>query len=207
MDRFLILCTTLIVVLLASLHGVQSACGTDEVPVSYGSFSYCVKKFGSGPVSHFEAVKMCVDNGHTAIIPVSRPILKVLADAAKALGIQAEEEGPGFWAPFMRDVAAPYNPSEDYMSVRSDMSRYKYVTIANGQISFTGFECPSGMWRLGDPAVGEPNQPGDKDDERDERCVALKNVDRPELGFDSYSCSTTPEQNYVMHYAICARVD
>ena len=61
------------------------------------------------------------------------------------------------------------------------------------------------LWRGADPSKGELAQPGDKDDERDERCVAIKDVGNSQQGVDSFVCDPDDVNKYMKDYAICIR--
>ena len=51
---------------------------------------------------------------------------------------------------------------------------------------------PAELWREG--------QPGDKNDRRDERCVAKKWLHYPNSGVDDYRCNSG-----LKHYVVCER--
>ena len=117
--------------------------------------------------------------------------MRTLAAAALQLGIQSKPQGPGVWVPFQREQDAPTTLS-NYMDIRTN-SLYKSVRYVNNvKIYLESFALGTG----GD-------QPEDKDDERDERCVAIKDVGNPDQGHDPFPCDPDDTNNYMKHYAIC----
>ncbi len=100
----------------------------------------------------------------------------------------SDGEGPGAWFYYRREREAPYL-SEGYEQTRANKNLFFYYRSSNPLLE--------ALWRT--KSGEEPrDQPGDKLDERDERCVALKDVSLDRL--DSFACSGNEIKK---HYTIC----
>ena len=197
--------TAVITVLLTVQPSEAGRCSSDEFEVETNGFtSFCYKVMSSSPVSLPDALQYCTGNWNY-FYAQNLDQLRIMAETAKVAGIAAKDEGPGMWLPFMREEEAPEN-SEDFRRKRAE-GQYKSVRVFQGSVQFTaGLTVADDLWRKKDQSTGEErDQPGDKWDERDERCVALKNIQDPDQGLDSFSCQPAPNAQYVMHYALCVR--
>ncbi len=172
-----------------------------EYEVDRGSYSDCYSLGAPGPVEHHRYSQLCDRFPYVQVWELDTVKLQLVATAAKALGVPVSDEGPGAWFPYVRQQEAPLG-ANNYMSIRQT-APYKLAYPSGNGYSFSHWLFPSDLWRNADPGSGENDQPFDKDDERDERCMAIKNLDDPRM--DSFPCDTGPDGAYMMHYAICLR--
>merc|ERR1711879_737195 len=102
----------------------------------------------------------------------------------------------GFWTNYIRWETAVLKPGETKVSdqvanVRKNKSLFVEIHMSD-QINIV---MPEELWR--------ENQPGDKEDYRDERCTAQKypGENREYVGIDDYACGGTDQS----HYVICEK--
>ena len=101
--------------------------------------------------------------------------------------IDPNDDPAGFWLGYYRFQPAPLEqPGDRYTPAVKAIRTDKSLFFERDRITFA---MPD-IWRL-------ENQPGDMEDERDERCVAKKKPANPYfMGADDYACDK-------LHYVVC----
>ncbi len=165
----------------------------------------CYKLTDDGAVTLNEAFTSCLTIPRSLpakLVPVTTQseLISFGQLCEAVLKITPMDEGPGAWMPYKRFEPAPKD-SSNFMSRRANKDAYKLLLVnADNSMGESTEVLNHDLWRQAS-AVEERAQPGDKDDERDEQCTALKNVASPEQGLDSYPCSA-----YQLHYAVCVKL-
>ncbi len=195
------LCAILLVLssALVSINGQILQC--DDLTWFFDTTSAkCYKLMLPNPVTFDKAFTKCAHDLMEMVSVTSQAQLQAFSGICRDhLNIPAAEEGPGCWLPYKRFQPAPKD-SPNFMSIRSDKDRYKKILMnpADQSMVETTEILSHDLWR-------EPNehetrgQPGDKEDERDEQCTALKNVGGAEAALDSFHCT-----QHMRHYSVCS---
>ncbi len=132
-----------------------------------------------------EGEKACRDRNLWFALPGSVSRIDELAQMFRDdfnVPASPDGEGPGVWFHFRRQILAPEGFT-DYQIVRKDKSLWSNP--------WHGGTMSASLWRA--------DQPGDKTDERDERCCALKDVHLYNQ-LDDFPCDG---DQYKKHFAIC----
>ncbi len=191
-------------------HDISYGCSGGE-DWKYDRLTYrCYKRMNdiNSPVTHQEAFEMCIervpDEPPSSMADCNQSNKNKVAYLARTrLAITARLNGPGFWCPYKRAEDAPEN-KDDFKTIRKNKQLYKKVyRDVNGNMASSTISTEDRFyWRGPDESKWPPEleQPGDKEDDRDEQCATIKNMNRGYDGLDSYHCSL-----YMKHHAVCAK--